>query len=143
MTPVTFYLLPRPLTVPPELPSGPPPPESALSPCTLRGRHPSPRLLTGSFSEPPLWSSLCRMNDIHLLALVPELWDLQVQPHPRSDGLTPVPEAGSPRSPSADRAPPRARGTPRPRRRTRSFLSVQNSRVWCLFCTTMKVMPGW
>lgn len=26
---------------------------------------------------------------------------------------------------------------------TLSFLSVQNSRVWCLFCTTMKVMPGW
>lgn len=106
VTPVTFYLLPRPLTAPPEPPSGPPPPESAPSPCTLRGCHPSPRLLTGSFSEPPLWSSLCRTNDIHLLALVPELWDLQVQPHPRSDGLTPVPEAGSPRSPSADRAPP-------------------------------------
>lgn len=105
MTPVTFYLLPRPLTAPPEPPSGPPPPESAPSPCTLRGRHPSPWLLTGSFSEPPLWSSLCRTNDIHLLALIPELWDLQVQPHPRSDGLTPVPEAGSPWSPSADRAP--------------------------------------
>lgn len=26
---------------------------------------------------------------------------------------------------------------------TRSFLSVQKSRVWCLFWTTMNVMPGW
>lgn len=30
-----------------------------------------------------------------------------------------------------------------PQSLTLSFLSVQKSRVWCLFCTTMKVIPGW
>lgn len=48
--------------------------------------------------------------------------------------------------------PLRGQGSPRPEgrrspqpssRRTRSFLSVQKSRVWCLFCTTMNVIPGW
>ena len=32
---------------------------------------------------------------------------------------------------------------PGPRPLTRSFLSVQKSRVWCLFWTTMNVIPGW
>lgn len=101
-----------------------------------------PGLQTGSYSEPLLWQILYQIDDTSCLVLLPELWDLQVHtPHQTEESPSAAPKAGSARGPTEDRASqnpglqqlPQALGAtapqPRPRRRTRSFLSVQKSRV--------------
>lgn len=64
-------------------------------------------VLTGSFSEPPLWQFRYQIEDVSRLVLAPELRGLQVPTsHHTEESPSLTPQAGSPRSPAKDRPPP-------------------------------------
>ena len=114
-----------------------PHPTSSFTP-----RYLGPQLLTGSEASPlviSIWDKshsprcipTCGVYRFQLLpklrrALLQCLWPVPASPgRPCHQALGTAGQVGGP-------------GT-----LTRSFLSVQKSRVWCLFWTTMNVMPGW
>lgn len=127
-------------------------PEGSTSPHSTSSFTPrclGPQLLTSSEASPLVISLWDKRHPPRGTA---GLWGLQVAAALQAEeSPSPAPTPGPPVPPRP--APPRVRrggqvgrvgwGWGGPGMLTLSFLSVQKSRVWCLFWTTMNVMPGW